>query len=383
LLFPRVILAVFDGVHRMKSLRIPELSFLALMSMFAASSMSAAPKDAPLFKVGIANRSFVPAEPYDWRGAQTHALVTTVWYPADSATADQIQTIWVFNAGKAARDAALAPSPAKFPLVVLSHGTGGSAMSVAWFGSALAAHGYIVAAVDHPGNNGLEAYTARGFSTWWERAKDLSVVIDHMLADSTFGARIDSRRIGAAGFSLGGYTMIEIAGGITSPAAYLDFCKSPKADGICKSPPEFPDLVEQFNKLSNSDADFQNALSHAGDSFRDPRVRAVFAMAPALGPAFPVAGLEKISIPAEIVAGANDQNVPIGSSAQYFAAHIPGAKLTIFPGEVGHYVFLDTCTAQGHESNALLCNDAASVDRDAIHAKTLDLASGFFATHLQ
>jgi dienelactone hydrolase len=32
-----------------------------------------------------------------------------------------------------------------------------------------------------------------------------------MLADSEFGSHIDSNRIAAAGFSLGGYTMIEIA----------------------------------------------------------------------------------------------------------------------------------------------------------------------------
>lgn len=356
--------------------------FPALLSTLLASSSQAVQKDLPLSKVGVAKRSFVPPEPYDWRGAQTHALITTIWYPAEPGANEQPQDVWVFKAGKAARDAALASSPARFPLIVLSHGTGGSAMSVAWFGSALAAHGFIVAAINHPGNNGLEAYTARGFSTWWERARDLSAVIDAMLADPTFGSHIDAKRIGAAGFSLGGYTMIEIAGGVTSTSAYLDFCKSPKADGICKSPPEFPDLVEQFNKLSSSDADFKKALSHAGDSYRDSRVRAVFAMAPALGPAFPSASLEKISIPVEIVAGANDQNVPIASSAQYFTAHIPGSKLTIFPGEVAHYVFLDTCTAQGRESRALLCNDAASVDRDAIHAKTLDLASSFFAAHL-
>jgi predicted dienelactone hydrolase len=356
---------------------------LALLLSSVRASGQAAPKDSSLLKIGVANRSFAPPEPYDWRGAQTHALITTVWYPAGAAAVEQPQNAWVFIAGKAAPDVVLASSPTKFPLILLSHGTGGSAMSIAWMGTALAAHGYIVAAVNHPGNNGLEAYTARGFSTWWERARDLSSVIDSMLADSTFGSRIDSKRIGAAGFSLGGYSMIEIAGGVTSPSAYLDFCKSPKADGICKSPPEFPELVEQFGKLSNSDADFQKALSRAGSSFRDPRVRAVFAMAPALGPAFPAASLEKISIPVEIAAGANDQNVPIGSSAQYFAAHIPGAKLTIFPGEVGHYVFLDTCTAQGHESRALLCNDAAGVDRDAIHAKTVELAFRFFAAHLQ
>jgi predicted dienelactone hydrolase len=131
-------------------------------------------------------------------------------------------------------------------------------------------------------------------------------VIDKMLADSVFGTLIDPGRIGAAGFSLGGYTMIEIAGGITDPSAFKAFCSSARADGICKSPPEFPDLLEQYDRLTKTDPDFQQALAHAGDSYREPRLRAVFAMAPALGPAFTAASL------------ANDQNVPIASSARYF-----------------------------------------------------------------
>jgi predicted dienelactone hydrolase len=110
-------------------------------------------KSAALFKVGTANRSFTPKEPYNWRGAKTHALLTTVWYPAESAAVEKPVLIpgmsQVFVTGSAARDASLAASPAKFPLIVLSHGTGGSAMQMAWLGSQLAAHGYIAAAVNH------------------------------------------------------------------------------------------------------------------------------------------------------------------------------------------------------------------------------------------
>ena len=158
-----------------------------------------------------------------------------------------------------------------------------------WLGTALAAHGYIAAAVDHPGNNALEPYTPQGFSLWWERARDLSQVIDKMLADPEFGGRIDSGRIAAAGFSLGGYTMIEIAGGITDRAALREFCGSPAADGICKSPPEFPQLLEYFNGLdaaAKSDPELAASLKEERESHRDSRVRAVFAIAPALGPRF-------------------------------------------------------------------------------------------------
>jgi predicted dienelactone hydrolase len=334
-------------------------------------------------KIGMTFRTFHPKEPYNWRGAQTHALMAVIWYPAVSSSHEEPIVIpglsSLFVLGSAAQNAGIAPSPGQFPLIVISHGTGGSGLSMAWLGTALAAHGYIVAAVNHPGNNGAEPYTVEGFSTWWERARDLSEVISGMLTDGTFGKHIDAKRIAAAGFSLGGYTMMEIAGGVTDPMAFLRFCDSPKADDLCKAPPEFPSLVSDFRKLTSDHPEF---MQHAGDSYRDPRVRSVFAIAPALGPAFPQAALAKISIPVQIVAGEGDENVPIGSSAKYFAATIPGAKLKLFPANVGHYAFLDSCTPAARENRPALCRDDPGVDRDAVHAQTVQLALEFFRATL-
>jgi len=109
-------------------------------------------KEVQLFKVGVTGRSIVPNEPYDWRGAQTHALITQIWYPAEPTATEQPQWIGpteapLLSAGKAAPEAKLASSPGKFPLIVLSHGTGGSALVMAWLATALASHGYTVAAV--------------------------------------------------------------------------------------------------------------------------------------------------------------------------------------------------------------------------------------------
>jgi len=222
------------------------LSCLLLYGIPPSSSQPVRPQVglAPEFKVGGAFRKFTPSDKsYDWRGAKTHALLATVWYPAiPSAVTEPVEIPGMselFVVGSCAPDATIASSPAKFPMIVLSHGTGGSALQMAWLGTVLAAHGYIAVAVNHPGNNATEDYTAQGFLTWWERARDLSVAIDSMLADPMFGAHIDASRIGAAGFSLGGYAMIEIAGGITDPAALKEFCASPRADAGCKSPPEF------------------------------------------------------------------------------------------------------------------------------------------------
>ena len=243
------------------------------------------------FKVGVTTRQFVPAEHYEWRGDAKHRLATTIWYPADPGADEKPQLRGppgnpLFDGGQAAADAALAPTPAKFPLIVLSHGTGGTGGSLAWLGTALARAGYVAAAVDHPGNNAIDGYTVEGFTLWWERARDLSAVIDGMLADPGFMARIDGQRVGAAGFSLGGYTAIVIAGGITSLAHYRDFCASAQADASCQAPPEFGDLRAKAKALADTDEAYRAALANDGRSYRDPRVRAVFAMAPALGPTF-------------------------------------------------------------------------------------------------
>jgi predicted dienelactone hydrolase len=345
-----------------------------------------APKDttgSDSYKVGLAFRSFAPTEPYDWRGARVRTLDVVAWYPAEAIAREKplvIRGLDIFELGRAAPDAPLAAKTARFPLVVISHGTGGSALSMAWLGEALAAHGYIAAAVNHPGNNAAEPYTAKGFSIWWERARDLSETISGMLADAKFGGQIDPQRIGSAGFSLGGYTMIAIAGGITDVQGFVRFCDSPNAGRNCTSPPEFPSLVEDFRKLIR---EHPEVLRHAGNSFRDTRVRAVFAMAPGLGPAITASSLETISIPVQIVAGESDQNVPIELNAKYFAAKIPGAKLHIFPGNVAHYVFVDSCSEIGRKTVPMLCIDAPGVNRDAIHADTVRRALQFFQVTLE
>jgi predicted dienelactone hydrolase len=355
-----------------------------IAAMIAVAGVQTATAEPPAFKVGMMGRDFVPPEPYDWRGDPKHALATMIWYPADAGAQEKPLPLGppgrpFFDGGRVATDAVLAHTPAKFALIVLSHGTGGTAGNLAWLGTVLAAHGYIVAAVNHPGNNAIDGYTVPGFRLWWLRALDLSTVIDGMLADPTFGPRIDPKRVGAAGHSLGGYTVIEIAGGITSIEHLRAFCTSPKADKMCIAPPEFADLRPKSEALAKTDPAFRAALDRDSRSYGDPRVRAVFAMAPALGPVFLPDSLAHIDIPAAIVAGASDEIVPIGSSAQFLAATIPHAELTILPGSVGHYVFAGICLEAARAIlPSRLCNDAPEVDRAAIEAETAALAVRFF-----
>jgi predicted dienelactone hydrolase len=357
---------------------------VACSVLFLSTVQARVPKTV-IYKVGVMNRQFIPPEPYDWRGAKTHVLVADIWYPADPAAVEQTQWIGspdVASAGKAARDAKPIATPEKFPLILLSHGIGGSSSMMAWLGSALASHGFIVAAVNHPGNNSLEDYTIPGAILWGQRAHDLSALLDQLLADSTFGSRIDAKRVGAAGFSLGGLSVIELAGGVAELSRYQDFCKSPRADRMCADTLEYPGLLAKATALAKTDPAIQAALSESSKSHRDPRVHAIFAIAPAIGPAFDPGSLAKISIPTQIVAGAVDTTVPLETSAKFFAAHIPGAQLTIFQS-VGHYTSLATCGELGRRSRPELCLDQAGILRDEIHTQTANLAYHFFETNLK
>lgn len=369
-----------------RSLAFLSVLCLSLSSLFLPNAKAGGRK-VHLEKVGVMHRQFIPPEPYDWRGAQTHALVTDIWYPVDATAVEKEQ--WVgppsapfAMAGKAAPDAPLIAAPQKLPLILLSHGTGGSALMMAWLGTALASHGYIAAAVNHPGNNAIEPYTVQGFSLWWERANDLTAVLNAMLADSTFGPRIDPNRIGAAGFSLGGFTMIEIAGGIGDLSRFEAFCKTPSANALCTDPPEFPGLSAKVTALAKSDPAFEASLREGAQPHRDPRIRAIFAIAPALGPAFSPASLARVTIPVQILACFADTIVPLDTSAKFFAAHIPNAQLTIIQ-DVGHYTFLDTCLPLGDQSKPQLCLDRAGVLRDDIHSQAANLAYHFFENSLR
>jgi len=355
-------------------------------AIFLSTARAGAPKTI-VYKVGVMNRQFTPPEPYDWRDAKTHALITNIWYPADTSAVEQSQ--WIgspeapfASAGKAARDAKPIATPEKFPLILLSHGIGGSSSMMAWLGSALASHGFIAAALNHPGNNALEDYTLPGAIFWAQRAHDMSALLDLLLADPTFGPRIDPKRVGAAGFSLGGLTVIELAGGIAEFSRYQDFCKSPKADGMCTDTIEYPGLLAKVTALAKTNPAIQAAFAENSKSHRDPRIRAIFAMAPALGPAFDPASLAKISVPAQIVAGAVDSVVPLETSAKFFATSIPHAQLTIYQA-VGHYTFLGTCGELGNRTQPRLCIDQAGILRDEIHAQTATMASKFFEANLK
>jgi len=253
--------------------------------------------------VGITSRV------YDDR-APDRRLAVTIWYPAPPGTVEETTNFDGIFPGRGAWEAPVRTTPARMPLALLSHGSGGDAANLAWLAEALAGQGWIAAAVDHPGDR-FGDQSPEGRFAVWRRAPDLTVALTGLLADRTLGPRIDRRRI-------------------------------------------------------------------AGDSYRDPRVRAVAAMSPVMGLAATSASLRAIHVPVDVIASPSDELVPFEQNAARYARLIPHAQLPTVP-DAGHFVFMPVCTLPGRLVAAAACVDIATApDRAAVHAETAAGIERFF-----
>jgi predicted dienelactone hydrolase len=218
--------------------------------------------------------------------------------------------------------------------------------------------------------------TPEGLALWWERATDLSNVLDAMLKDEEFGQRIDATRVAAAGYSLGGYTVLELAGAQTDIGVFFDKCRKNADSAVCQTPEakglgSVDSILQAVRKTSGE------SLARSAGSFRDPRVKAVFALAPALGFTQTRDSLRSVRIPVEVVVGSEDRIAPADENADYLRANLHQGRETTLPG-VTHYTFLDSCTAAGRQVLPQYCTDPAGVERDAVHRQVAGMMVEFF-----
>jgi predicted dienelactone hydrolase len=125
------------------------------------------------------------------------------------------------------------------------------------------------------------------------------------------------------------------------------------------------------------DPAYREGLAVAGTSYADPRIRAIYAMAPSVGESVTLESLRKINVPARFVYGTADVTVPPPHNALRFAGAIPHATVLVIP-DASHFVFFDTCTPAAKQAAARVCTDAPTVNRDAVHEQLANDAVAFF-----
>lgn len=329
---------------------------LVSVALLACGSLRPTSGSAARHAVGVT--SLEVADPA--RGA---SFPLEVWYPTSApAEGGGERYFFAYQPGDATRDAPVLATAERLPLVLLSHGSGGTRFDLAWLAESLASEGFLVACLEHLGNRfgDEDPYVSLQI---WLRPQAASLALDHLLADERFGPRIDRARIGAAGHSLGGYTALALAGARYDVHRVREHCAGPRRDPACWLAPD----------VDRSRIDY----SHSHDSFRDPRVRAVMAFAPGVGTGLDPASAAEVQIPVHVVAGRRDQLTPFALHGRAWATALH-AELTVI-GEGDHYTFLSPCLPGiGLWPWAPNCRDPDGLDRVEVQRRLVPLATSFF-----
>ncbi len=195
----------------------------------------------------------------------------------------------------------------KYPAVVISHGVGSSRLSYAYLAQFLAQHGFAVINLEHPGSdeqqidNFVDGLTGSAIPTeeFVNRPQLVSTVLRDLEGRSLFNqslSNIDFNNVGVIGQSFGGYTALAVAGAPINLASLRSAC-----------PPEFSvdiSLLLQCQAVALGGPD-QNSLE-----FKDPRVKAVFAINPVADAIFGPDSISQIDVPTFIMAGSADTIAP-------------------------------------------------------------------------
>lgn len=247
------------------------------------------------FDVPVPNDSIYP----NFRG-QGVDHVAIVCYPTPADNFDPGYVLPQTNSIVPHMQAAGAPPkllPGRMPLILFSHGLGGSPISPGHLEALveLAANGYIVAAVFHGDARfsrvrledlGDLAFLLLRFNEFAEmelmRPLALKKLTDVMLAHPQFSQAIDSERIGAFGASMGGQAVANLVGAKLTTSIGL----------ACR------------------------------ESAQDPRVRAAVGLVPYAGQTFLPAfcndqsGADTVNVPFLAIAGTRDTTAPISMARQ-------------------------------------------------------------------
>lgn len=169
------------------------------------------------------------------KGRQGDTLTVAVWYPTEAKP--KVHNYGGPTSGKVALNARPDSDRGPYPLLVFSHGYGGSGLSSVFFTEALASRGWIVACPDHhDAHSAVRIRTGQtrdldraaflrevmeiGASAPADRGKylyrldEMQLVLGRMLASETFGPLIDKDRVAVGGHSFGGFTALGLCGPI-------------------------------------------------------------------------------------------------------------------------------------------------------------------------
>jgi predicted dienelactone hydrolase len=283
------------------------------------------------------------------------ALKGAAWYPCAQSPGE-------VNLGKitlpAVKDCPL-PS-GKLPLIVVSHGRTGSFVGHHDTDEVLADAGFIVAAINHPGDTVTDLSKSDDLSVFIERPNHIKRLIDFMVGASPFASLIDQERIGFFGFSRGGYTGLVLIGANPDQAGALTFCQQSTAHICDQLRNEFP----------------SQPLTH------DPRIKAAVIADP-LSTMFTAGSFANIKVPVQLWASELGGDGVLPHSVDVVDKNLPSKHRYQTVSGAGHFAFLAPCPADWIKELPEICLDTGGFDRVAFHRQFDTDVLAFFREQLK
>lgn len=253
-------------------------------------------------------------------------------------------------------------APGGRPLIVISHGNGGGYTGHHDTAEALAEAGFVVAALTHPGDNWRDASRQTRLS---DRPRHISLLIDHMTRDWSEPVAIDAGRIGAFGFSAGGFTVTALVGGVSDPRLIRRHCEEQPQMFACR-------LIAQYPV----DAATWRPVGH------DPRIKAAVIAAPGLGYAFTDESLASVQVPIQLWQAEGDEVLPAPFNVEPIRDRLARTPEYHLVAGAGHFDFLPPCTDGLRAALPVLCESQPGFDRAAFHREFNREVARFFRESL-
>jgi predicted dienelactone hydrolase len=287
--------------------------------------------------------------------ADDPALQGAMWYPCSQPPGE-------VNLGKITLPGVKdCPLPGeKLPLVVVSHGRRGNFVGHHDTYEVLADAGFIVAAINHPGDTVSDLSRTDDLSIYVQRPNDIKRLIDFMVGAPAFASSIDRERIGLFGFSRGGYTGLVSIGANPDWASATDVCQLYKSH-VCEQI-----RAKQFPA---------QPLTH------DLRIKAAVIADP-LTVFFTADSFAAVGVPVQLWASELGGDGVLPHTADIVDRNLsPKHEHHVVPN-AGHFAFLAPCPPALAAELPAICTDATDFDRVAFHAQFNADVLAFFRTQL-
>lgn len=276
--------------------------------------------------------------------------------------------------------------PKRIPVIVISHGLGDRRTSFAYLGQYLAARGFAVASLDHPGSDGQQITDLlSGLSPnlvdnqeFLNRPADVSALIDEIQRfaqqHSTFRQRLDTNNVGMIGQSFGGYTALALGGATFDPEALRAACGSQEI-----YPQEIylnPSLLLQCQA---------QAIAFDRLSLQDERVQAVLAVNPIGSAIFGESGYGQLAVPVMFVAATADTIAPaLPEQIAPFSWLQTEDRYLALAGRTTHFSMIASESGSSPEASlAPLLSTLRGTRPDVAQQYLQTLSLAFFQSHLQ